>query len=123
MDRHGSQNVLSSERNVFEVTRSDRGTRGGIFRCRNCPNRKSVRISLRRSAALGRPVCIGHSRKRFLQKLIGRPVDERVFGTVGVSVAVALQGADMIRVHDVAATRDTLLACQAVLAARAPQGA
>ena len=41
---------------------------------------------------LDRPVCIGHSRKRFLKNLLGRPVDERLFGTVGVSVAVALQG-------------------------------
>jgi dihydropteroate synthase len=68
--------------------------------------------------ALGRPVCIGHSRKRFLKKLLGRPVDERVYGTVGVSLAVALQGAEIIRVHDVAATRDSILSCQAILNAR-----
>jgi dihydropteroate synthase len=64
---------------------------------------------------LGRPVCIGHSRKQFLKKLLERPVDERLFATVGVSVAVALQGAEIIRVHDVAATRDAILACRAVL--------
>ena len=34
---------------------------------------------------------------------------------VGVAVAVALQGAGMIRVHDVAAIRDAILACRAVL--------
>jgi dihydropteroate synthase len=72
--------------------------------------------NIARFHALGRPVCIGHSRKQFLEKLLGRPVDERLFGTVGVSVAVALQGAKIIRVHDVAATRDAVLACQAVLA-------
>jgi dihydropteroate synthase len=66
--------------------------------------------------ALGRPVCIGHSRKRFLEKLLGRPVDERLFGSVGVSIAAALQGAEVLRVHDVAATRDALVACQAILA-------
>lgn len=64
---------------------------------------------------LGRPLCIGHSRKRFLQKLLGREVDERLFGTVGVSVAVALQGAELIRVHDVAASRDAITACRACL--------
>jgi dihydropteroate synthase len=68
-----------------------------------------------RFRTLGRPVCIGHSRKRFLKKLLGRPVDERLFATVGVSVAVALQGARIIRVHEVAATRDAILACRAVL--------
>lgn len=62
----------------------------------------------------GRPVCIGHSRKRFLKKLLGRPVDERVFATVGISVALAAQGTEIIRVHDVAATRDAILAWNAV---------
>ncbi len=71
--------------------------------------------NITRFQALGRPVCIGHSRKGFLKKLLGRPVDERLFGTIGVSVAVALQGAEIIRVHDVAATRDAILACQTVL--------
>ena len=66
---------------------------------------------------LRRPVCIGHSRKQFLKKLLGRPVDERLFATVGISVAVALQGAEIIRVHDVAATRDAILACRAILPA------
>ena len=63
---------------------------------------------------LGCPVLIGHSRKRFLAKVLGSPLEERVFGTVGVSVAVAAQHADMIRVHDVAATRDALLAWYAI---------
>jgi dihydropteroate synthase len=64
---------------------------------------------------LERPLCIGHSRKGFLKKLLGRPVDERLFATVGISVALALRGVEIIRVHDVAASRDAILACQAVL--------
>ncbi|MGZ0172657.1 MAG: dihydropteroate synthase [Planctomycetales bacterium] len=60
--------------------------------------------------SLDRPVLIGHSRKRFLAKVLGRPVEERTFGTIGVAIAVAAQGADMIRVHDVRETRDALLA-------------
>lgn len=64
---------------------------------------------------LRRPVCIGHSRKRFLKRLLRRDVDEQLFATVGVAVAVALQGTEIIRVHDVAAVRDAILACQAVL--------
>jgi dihydropteroate synthase len=67
---------------------------------------------------LGRPVCIGHSRKRFLKKLLGREVDERLCGTIGVAVALALQGTEIIRVHDVAPVRDAILACRAVLAPR-----
>ncbi len=64
---------------------------------------------------LNRPVLIGHSRKRFLAKVLGRPVEERTFGTIGVAIAVAAQGADMIRVHDVRETRDALLAWHAIV--------
>jgi len=60
--------------------------------------------------ALGRPVLIGHSRKQFLQKLIGRPLDERLAGTLAVSIATAAQGVDVLRIHDVRATRDALRA-------------
>ena len=63
---------------------------------------------------LGRPVLIGHSRKRFLGKVIGRQVDERSSGTIGISIAVAQQGADIIRVHDVRSTRDALIAWHTV---------
>jgi dihydropteroate synthase len=65
--------------------------------------------------ALGRPVLIGHSRKRFLAKLLGRPLDEGSAATIGVALAAALRGADILRVHDVRATRDALTACWAVL--------
>jgi len=65
--------------------------------------------------ALGRPVLIGHSRKRFLGKLLGRPVEERMMGTVGISVALAAQSVDILRVHDVGAVRDALLGWYAVM--------
>jgi dihydropteroate synthase len=64
--------------------------------------------------ALGRPVLIGHSRKKFLQKVLGRPVEERLAGTIGVAIAVAALGAEILRVHDVQAVRDALVAWQAV---------
>lgn len=65
---------------------------------------------------LGRPMLIGHSRKRFLKKLIGREVDERLAGGIGVSLALAAQGVEMLRVHDVAAHRDAILAWQTIQA-------
>jgi len=64
--------------------------------------------------SLGRPVLIGHSRKGFLKKILNRAVDERLYGTIGVAIAAAMQGADILRIHDVAAVRDSLLAWQAV---------
>ena len=77
----------------------------------------TILSSIRRFQELGRPVLIGHSRKRFLHKLLGKPVDDRVFGTVGVSVALANQDVDIIRVHDVAANRDAITAFQAIKSA------
>lgn len=62
-----------------------------------------------------RPLLIGHSRKRFLKLLLGREVDERSSGTLGVALALAAQGVDLIRVHDVASLRDTFVAWRAVM--------
>ena len=64
--------------------------------------------------ALDRPVLIGHSRKSFLKKLVGRPLDERSSGTIGVAIAAAMQSADILRVHDVGPVRDAIIAWQAV---------
>ena len=71
--------------------------------------------NIERFRSLGRPVLIGHSRKRFLGKLLKREVDERLSGTIGVAIALAAQQTDIIRVHDVGATRDALLAWQAII--------
>lgn len=74
----------------------------------------AILSSVARFRALGRPVLIGHSRKGFLKKVLGRPVDERSFGTIGVSIALAAQHADVLRVHDVRGNRDALVAWRAV---------
>jgi len=71
--------------------------------------------NISRLRALGRPILIGHSRKRFLAKILGRTLDEASAATIGVAVAAALAGADILRVHDVRAVRDALAACWAVL--------
>ncbi|HUG20860.1 MAG TPA: dihydropteroate synthase [Planctomycetaceae bacterium] len=72
--------------------------------------------------SLGRPLMVGHSRKRFLGKILGRPVDERTAGTIGVSAALSLLGADVIRVHDVAAVRDALTAFRTLLTGHGTHG-
>lgn len=61
-------------------------------------------------ARLNRPLLIGHSRKSFLKKILGRPVEERVSGTIGVSIAMAERGVDILRIHDVRMVRDAMLA-------------
>jgi dihydropteroate synthase len=58
--------------------------------------------------ALGRPVLVGLSRKSMLGAVTGRAVGERVAASVAAAVLAAERGARIVRVHDVAATRDAL---------------
>jgi dihydropteroate synthase len=62
-----------------------------------------------RLVALGYPVLVGASRKRFVGELTGRadPAD-RLAGSLGAALAAWQAGASFLRVHDVAATRDAL---------------
>jgi len=53
--------------------------------------------------ALGRPLVVGTSRKSFIGRILGTEVDERVEGTAATVAAAIMQGADIIRVHDVGA--------------------
>lgn len=73
-----------------------------------------------RFAALGYPVLIGASRKRFIGDLTGvRAADQRVFGSVGAALEAARRGAAVLRVHDVAATVQALRVQGAILRAGA----
>jgi dihydropteroate synthase len=58
---------------------------------------------------LGQPLLIGHSRKGFIGKVLGDKTADRTSGTVGVSLSLARQGVQVLRVHDVAAVRQALL--------------
>jgi dihydropteroate synthase len=58
--------------------------------------------------ALGRPVLVGVSRKRFIGALTGRPEGHREAGSVAANVIAFERGAHMFRVHDVAAHREAL---------------
>ena len=62
----------------------------------------------------GLPLFVGMSRKSMIGAVTGRPVGERVFGSVAGALLAAQRGAAIIRVHDVAATRDALAMWQAV---------
>ncbi|WP_299774088.1 dihydropteroate synthase [uncultured Pseudoteredinibacter sp.] len=58
--------------------------------------------------AMGHPVLAGLSRKSMLQGLLGRSVGQRLAGSLGVAMLALQQGAAILRVHDVAASRDIL---------------
>jgi len=68
---------------------------------------------------LGCPILVGHSRKGFIGKVLAgeNPAwreEGRTYGTLGVSLALAAQGVHILRVHDVAATRQALATFTAV---------
>jgi dihydropteroate synthase len=52
--------------------------------------------------ALGRPIMVGPSRKTFIGKVLDLPVDRRLEGTLAAVAVAVLNGADIVRVHDVA---------------------
>ena len=54
------------------------------------------------------PLLAGLSRKRMLGAITGRAVDERIHASVAAALLAAERGADLLRVHDVAATSDAL---------------
>ena len=59
-------------------------------------------------AALECPLLLGISRKAFIGTLTGRDVEDRLPGTLAAEIFAALNGADILRVHDVAATVDAV---------------
>ena len=63
--------------------------------------------------ALQRPILVGHSRKGFIGKLIGSKEANRDAGTLGITLALARRGIQVVRVHDVLATRHALITFQA----------
>jgi dihydropteroate synthase len=72
-------------------------------------------------AALGGPILVGASRKSMLGSVTGLPVHERLVPSVVAAVLAAQQGAAIVRVHDVAATRLALQLERAVRDAAAPR--
>lgn len=56
----------------------------------------------------GCPLLAAVSRKTFIGDVTGKPAQDRLFGTLGVLMYLLERGADMVRVHDVAATRDVV---------------
>ena len=50
---------------------------------------------------LGQPLLVGVSRKSFLERIFGQPMEQRLPGTIASVTAAVLRGADVVRVHDV----------------------
>jgi dihydropteroate synthase len=70
---------------------------------------------LGRFESLGAAVAVGLSRKSMLAKLTGRSVDDRTAGSVALAAIAVLNGARIVRAHDVAATLDAVRVAAATL--------
>lgn len=64
---------------------------------------------------LDQPILIGISRKSFIGKILGLPTNDRVEGSIASAVISVLQGAHILRVHDVAATKRAILVAEAIM--------
>ncbi|WP_010279312.1 dihydropteroate synthase [Paenibacillus senegalensis] len=69
---------------------------------------------LHQVTALGFPVLLGTSRKRFIQRTLDLPAAEVVEGTAATVVWGIAQGCDIVRVHDVAAIHRTVQMADAI---------
>ncbi|HLB00874.1 MAG TPA: dihydropteroate synthase [Bacteroidota bacterium] len=69
-------------------------------------------------AVLGYPVLVGPSRKAFIGAVLGLPVGERLEGTAGAAAVAVMNGANILRVHDVAPIRKVVRMVDAILGPR-----
>ena len=104
----------------FLRERVDTLTAAGIERERLCidpgfgfgktveQNYALLRATRQLRSELGLPVLAGLSRKSMVGAVTGRPVEQRLAGSIGGALAAVAQGAEIVRVHDVAETVDAL---------------
>lgn len=78
----------------------------------------SLMKHLRSLQALGCPLLVGVSRKSMIGAVLGRETGQRLSGSLALAALAVAQGARILRVHDVAETRDVVRMVDAVMAAR-----
>lgn len=71
---------------------------------------------------LGFPLLVGLSRKSMFRDLLGLALDNRLHASVSAAVIAALNGASIVRVHDVRATVEALGVVHAIMAGRSCLG-
>ncbi len=77
----------------------------GIGFSKGAPDSARVIRELWRLSPIGLPILIGLSRKSLIGRTLGGlPVDERLYGSLGAAAAAAMNGASILRVHDVRET-------------------
>lgn len=130
MQREPHYDDLFAEVRDFLRERSAGAERLGIRRQRLCMDPgygfgKTVAHNLKLLAwqaelqeAVGLPLLAGLSRKSTIGHITGKPVEQRMAGSVGAALVAAMNGARIVRVHDVAETVDALKVWDAARRAR-----
>jgi dihydropteroate synthase len=72
-----------------------------------------IKAGRRMVEELGVPLLAGVSRKSMIGAVTGKPVEQRMAGSIGGALAAVAHGAQIVRVHDVAETVDALKVWQA----------
>jgi dihydropteroate synthase len=96
---------------AFEQMATDPGIGFGKTGAHNL----ALLANLARFQNLKRPLCLGVSRKGIIGRISGQPVEQRLAGSLAVVCHAAIHDAvQIVRVHDVRATRDALMALEAL---------
>ena len=82
---------------------------------KNLEHNLTLLRELPRFAALEAPLLVGVSRKSVIGKILGKPVNERLYGGLALAALAVAGGARIIRTHDVAPTLDAVRSVSAVL--------
>jgi dihydropteroate synthase len=87
----------------------------GLGFAKTAAQNRTLLRRLRELTQLGRPLVVGASRKSFIGESTGKAAPDRLFGSVAAAVIAASNGAAVLRVHDVAATREALAVADSIL--------
>ncbi len=89
----------------------------GIGFGKDVPGNLEILKNLREFSVLGRPILVGASRKGFIGSILNRPVGDRMLGTAATTAVALVNGASILRVHDVKEMRDVADMTTAILRA------
>jgi dihydropteroate synthase len=87
----------------------------GIGFGKNLEHNLTLLAHLHAFTTLGRPILIGVSRKAFIGRVLDRRVDERLMGTAAAVAVAVVNGARVVRVHDIEQIRDVVRVTEAIM--------
>ncbi len=87
----------------------------GIGFGKNLEHNLALLRSLDEFAALGRPILVGISRKSFIGKILNLDPQDRLEGTIAAAIISRLNGASILRVHDLQAVRRAIIVAESIL--------